>query len=33
MNLLEDIKQILRDDEAHNLKIEVLSYGVGVHGK
>lgn len=31
MNLLEDIKQILRDDEAHNLKIEVLSYGVNVY--
>lgn len=31
MNLLEDIKQILRDDEEHHLRIEVSSCGVNVY--
>lgn len=31
MNLLNDIKKILKDDEEHNLKIEVSSEGITVY--
>ena len=30
MNLLQDIKDILKDDKEHNLKIEVSQFGVKI---